>query len=163
KQVPVLGAATPLQLSVVIVKSAPAAPPPTETRMIGGIVLDANRAPVVGATVRVHGTAIQTVTGADGSFTLPGVAVADVALVVELAPDQTTLDVPLALSKGEQIVIEGRAPVIVKTNLANGASVIDDKDLNRVSAQTIDAAMTAKLAGSNIQANSGAPGGGAQL
>src|ERR1044072_5889964 len=64
KQVPVLGAATALQLSVVV---------------------DASRAPVAGATVRVHGTAIQTVTGADGSFTLPGVAVTEVALDIEAA------------------------------------------------------------------------------
>jgi TonB-linked SusC/RagA family outer membrane protein len=259
KQVPVLGAATPLQVSVVIVQPAPAAPPPVETRMVGGVVADASRAPLAGATVRVRGTAIQTSTASDGSFTLPGVATAEVTLdieapnqpptsvvvpsdkaavavtigenkgpaapttrtirgkvldpvskdpivaaqvqvvgtgavvfteadgsftiegapagavkldisapereshIVDITPDQTTLDVSLALARGEQIVIEGRAPVLVKTNLANGASVIDDKDLNRVSAQTLDAAMTAKLAGSNIQSNSGAPGGGAQL
>ncbi len=258
KQVPVLGAATALQLSVVIVKTA--APPPPETRMIGGVVSDPAHAPIAGATVRVHGTAIQTVTAADGTFTLPGVAVAEVALDIEapnqppasvtvpgdkaavavtlgeakVAPppptsrtihgkvvepiskdpiaaaqvqvvgsttvvfseadgtfviegaalgpvqldvtapeheshildvpaDKTTIDIPLALAKGEQIEIEGRAPVIVKQNQANGASVIDDKDLNRVSAQTLDDAMTAKLSGANMQSNSGAPGGGAQL
>lgn len=257
KQVAVLGAATPLQLNVVIVKPAPAAAPPTETRMIGGVVSDASHAPLAGATVTVHGTSIQTVTGADGSFTLPGVALAEVTLdvqapgqpattvtvpadkaavavsmggkpaapatrtirgkvldptskepitaaqvqvvgtgavvfteadgsftlpdlppgpvklditapeheshLLEVPPGQDTIDVPLALSKGEQIVIEGRAPVIVKSNQANGSSVIDDKDLNRVAAQTLDEAMTAKLSGANFQANSGAPGGGAQL
>ncbi|HEX8107012.1 MAG TPA: carboxypeptidase regulatory-like domain-containing protein [Kofleriaceae bacterium] len=259
KQVPVLGAATPLQLQVVIVRPAPAAPPPVETRRLGGVVGDAGHAPIAGATVTVHGTSIQAVTAADGSFALPGAPLGEVTLdvaapnqpptsvavpgdkpivaitagasaqpaaparrkitgkviepatkepiaaaqvevvgtdavvftgadgtfeldnlppgpvklditapeheshVLEVGPDQSTVDVPLALSKGEQIVIEGRAPVIVKTNLANGASVIDDKDLNRVSAQTLDAAMTAKLSGSNIQSNSGAPGGGAQL
>src|SRR5262245_9397844 len=59
KQVPVLGAATPLQVSVVIVKAAASAsaPAPAETRMVGGVVSDANHAPVGGATVRVHGTA----------------------------------------------------------------------------------------------------------
>lgn len=258
KQIPVLGATTPLQLSVVIVK--PAAPPPPETRMIGGVVSDPSRAPLAGATVRVQGTSIQTLTAADGTFTLPGVAVSEVVLEVEAAnqppatvtlprdkaavaitlgdvkpalaaptsrtirgkvidptsgepviaaeiqvvgspllvfseadgtfviegaapgpvqldvsapqhekrlvevpAEQDTVNVSLALTEGEQIVIEGRAPVIVKSNLANGASVVDDKDLNRVSAQTIDQAMTAKLSGANLQANSGAPGGGAQL
>jgi TonB-dependent starch-binding outer membrane protein SusC len=264
KQVPVLGANTALQMSITIVKPVAAAPPPppaSETRMVGGVITDASRAPVAGATVRVQGTDIQAITAADGSFTLPGVGTAEVALeisapnqppttvavpadravvavtmgaagpaapaapatrtvtgkvvdptsgepivaaqiqvvstgaviftdadgsfvvegvppgplrlditaperesrVLEVAADATTADVPLALSRGEQIVIEGRAPVIVKTNLANGASVIDDKELNRVSSQHLDAAMTAKVSGSNLQSNSGAPGGGAQL
>jgi TonB-linked SusC/RagA family outer membrane protein len=259
KQVAVLGAATPLQLQVVIVKPVAAAPPPSETRMIGGVVSDAARAPLAGATVTVHGTQIQTLTAADGSFTLPGVALGDVTLditaagqpattvtvpgdkaavavtigataekavaakrkvtgrvvdpvtkepiaaaqvqvgttgavvftepdgkfeidnlppgpvkldvtapehenrILEVPEGTETIDIPLALSKGEQIVIEGRAPAILKTNLANGASVISDKDLNRVSAATLDQAMTAKLSGANMQVNSGAPGGGAQL
>jgi TonB-dependent SusC/RagA subfamily outer membrane receptor len=65
--------------------------------------------------------------------------------------------------KGEQIIIEGRAPVIVKTNLRNGASVVDSEALSRVSAPEIDSALQGKLAGANLQFNSGAPGGGAQL
>ena len=261
RQVQLIGAATALQLQLTLVKpAAPLPPPPVETRMVGGVVSDSNRAPLAGATVRVHGTQIQTLTAADGTFTLPGVAVSEIVLDVEAAnqppatvtlpadkaavaitvgevkpvpaaptsrtirgkvvdptsgdpivgaqiqvvgtellafseadggfvlegvalgpvqldvgapehenrilavpADKATVDVPLGLAKGEQIVIEGRAPVIVKSNLASGASVIDDKDLNRVSAQTIDAAMTAKISGANMQSNSGAPGGGAQL
>jgi TonB-dependent SusC/RagA subfamily outer membrane receptor len=258
KQIPVLGAPTPLQLSVVIVRPPPA--PPPETRMIGGVVSDPSHAPLAGATVRVHGTSIEVLTAADGTFTLPGVPVGEVVLdveapnqppatatvpqdkaavaitlgevkqapppptsrtirgkvtdpvskepivaaqvqvvgtavivfsdedgnftidgaplgpvkldvtapeheshILEVPADKNSIDVSLALTKGEQIVIEGRAPVIVKTNQSSGASVIDDKDLNRVSAQTLDAAMTAKLPGANLQSNSGAPGGGAQL
>jgi TonB-linked SusC/RagA family outer membrane protein len=258
RQIQLVGAPTALQLNLTMVKPAP--PPPVETRMVGGVVSGPSHAPLAGATVRVRGTTIQTLTGPDGTFTLPGVAVAEVVLDVEApnqppatvtlpadkaavavtmgeakpvpaaptsrtirgkvvdpasqepivgaqiqvvgtgllafseadgtfviegvtlgsvqldigAPeheshildvpaDKATIDVSLALAKGEQIVIEGRAPVIVKANLANGASVIDDKDLNRVSAQNIDTAMTAKLAGANMQSNSGAPGGGAQL
>ncbi|HEX3762728.1 MAG TPA: SusC/RagA family TonB-linked outer membrane protein [Kofleriaceae bacterium] len=259
KQVPVLGATTALQLQIVLVRPAPAAPPPTETRMIGGVVSDAAHAPIAGATVRVHGTQIQGITAADGSFTLPGVALGDVTLDVEAPnqppasvvvptdkaavavtvgtaaappPPQTrtvhgkvtevsgeplaaaqvqvagipeatvftetdgtfvfenlpagkiTLDVtapeheshvlevpaskdtvliPLGLASGEQIVIEGRAPSITKGNITGGGSVISGKDLTRVSAPTLDDAMVGKLAGANLQANSGAPGGGAQL
>jgi len=54
-------------------------------------------------------------------------------------------------------VIEGRAPSITKENITGGGSVIDGKDLNRVSAATLDDAMVGKLAGANLQANSGAP------
>jgi TonB-linked SusC/RagA family outer membrane protein len=263
KAVPVLGAATALQLQVVVVKPQSAAPPPSAstTRSIGGVVTDAAHAPIANATVRVHGTQLGAVTGPDGAFTIPGVALGDVALdieaagqpatsvtvpsdkvavvvaigapqaggavaakrtikgtvrdpetkepivaaqveiaghadstvfteadgsftfenvpagritidvtaperesqVIEVAPGQDTVAVPLGLAKGEQIVIEGRAPSITKENITGGGSVVEGKDLTRVSAPTLDDAMTGKLAGANLQANSGAPGGGAQL
>ena len=255
KQVPVLNGNTPLQLSLVIVRPAPPAPP--ATRAIGGVVTDAQHAPIAGATVRVHGTELQVQTDADGSFTLPGVPATEVALDIEapnqppttatvaankaaiavtvgvapaaptsrsvhgkiidpttkepivaaqvqvagtetvvfteadgafaldglppgpvqlevtapehekrtinVAADQPTIDISLALVQGEQIIIEGRAPVIVKESLAHGSSTIGSKDLTRVSASTLDEAMQGKLAGANLQQNSGAPGGGAQL
>ena len=261
RQVNVIGAKTPLQMQLVLVRPAP--PPTPETRVIGGIVNDPNRAPVAGATVRVRGTELSTITEADGTFALPGVDVGDVildieapnqpalavsvpankgAVVVTVAATETTpdqppppparsirgtvtepstgepviaaqitvpatgavvftepdgtyvienvpegefqievtavghetrlvavdagqevVDVPIALAEGEQIIIEGRAPVIVKQNLANGASVVDNEALTRVTAPTVDAALQGKLAGANMQFNSGAPGGGAQL
>jgi TonB-dependent starch-binding outer membrane protein SusC len=260
KQVPVLGASTALQLQVVLVRPTPAAPPPVETRMIGGVVSDGSHAPVAGATVRVHGTEIRGITAADGSFSLPGVALGEVTLDVEAAnqppvsvvlpadraavavtvggapstpPPPTTrtvrgkvtetsgeplaaaqvqvagiqeatvftetdgtfvfenlpagkitlditapeheshvlevpagkdtVTIPLGLATGEQIVIEGRAPSITKENITGGGSVIKGADLTRVAAPTLDDAMVGKLAGANLQSNSGAPGGGAQL
>ncbi len=259
KQVPVLGAATALQLQVVLVRPTPAAPPPVETRMVGGVVSDAAHAPIAGATVRVHGTQIQTLTAADGSFTLPGGPLGEITIdveapsqpptsvvipadkaavvvtvgapatpapprtrsvrgkvtessgeplaaaqvqvagipdatvfteadgtfvfenlpagkitlditapehetqVVDVAPDKDSVAIKLGLATGEQIVIEGRAPSITKENITGGGSVIKGQDLTRVSAATLDDAMVGKLAGANLQANSGAPGGGAQL
>lgn len=256
KTVTILAARTALQMQLVLVK--PAAPTAPETRSIGGVVTDAQRAPIVGAVVKIRGTELQATTAEDGTFSIAGVAIADVTLDVEAAnqpptnllvsankaavviavgavappppatrtvtgrvvdpvsgegvvaaqvtvkatgevlfadaegnftvenvPDgplvleivgperetrvldvpagQTTVTVPLAIVQGEQIVIEGRAPVIVKSNIAGGASVVDDQALNRVSSSTVDSALQGKLPGANLQFNSGAPGGGAQL
>jgi TonB-dependent SusC/RagA subfamily outer membrane receptor len=262
RKVTIIGAKTALSLQVALVRPPPATGPPTRT--VGGIVLDANKAPVAGATVKVTGTALSATTGADGTFSIADVATSDVTLDVEVTgqppaqiavpaaksavvvtvgaagagepappapppprtitgkvmdpvtsepiaaaevtlkstgqvvfseadgtfklenvppgpavlavtgperesraidvgPDQTTVNVTLAVVQGEQINIEGRAPVIVKQNLANGASVVDDKALNRVSAPTLDSALQGKVSGANMQFNSGAPGGGAQL
>src|SRR5262249_53919435 len=132
------------------------------TRSVKGKVLDpTTKEPIVAAQVQAVGTGTVVFTDAEGLFTIdnlpPGPVKLDITApeheshLLEVAADQATVDVPLGLSKGEQIVIEGRAPEIVKTNLANGASVVDDKELNRVSAQTLDQAMTAKLSGANIQ------------
>ncbi|HZJ67931.1 MAG TPA: carboxypeptidase regulatory-like domain-containing protein, partial [Kofleriaceae bacterium] len=106
RQVPVLGANSALSLQLVIAKPAPVAPPPVETRMVGGVVSDGTHAPIAGATVRVKGTQIQTVTGADGSFTLPGVAIGEVILEVE-ASGQPAVTVPVAADKAAVVVTVG--------------------------------------------------------
>lgn len=149
-------------------------PPPATTRTVHGKVLEpTTNEPVAAAQVTVVATGQVVFTEADGSFTIENAVNAPFQIEVvagehetrlmEVPAGQDTLNVSLALAQGEQINIEGRAPVITKLNLANGASTINDKDLNRVSAEGIDSAMQGKLPGANLQFNSGAPGGGAQL
>lgn len=176
---PPVGRAVPADRAAVVVaigEASPEAPqpPPPAARTIRGRVVD----PVSGegipaAQVTVKGTGALIITEADGSFVIENAPAGVVLLDLEgpeRAPRQfeipagtDTPTIPLAQLEGEQIVIEGRAPVIVKQNLANGASVVDSDDLTRVSAAEIDSALQGKLAGSNLQFNSGAPGGGAQL
>ena len=149
-------------------------PTPTETRTLRGVVKETDTGePIIGATVIIPGTPFSAITDVDGSFVIEGVPEGPLTVEVaasfhetaltEIGPDQDNLDVALALTEGEQIIIVGRAPVIVKQNLAGGASVVDGEALTKVSAQTVDAALQGKVAGSNLQFNSGAPGGGAQL
>src|ERR1044071_3397851 len=109
RQIPVLGAATALSLQLVIAKPAPVAPPPVETRMVGGVVSDGAHAPIAGATVRVHGGDIQAVTGADGSFTLPGVAIGEVTLDVE-ASGQPAVGVAVPADRAAVVVTIGAPP-----------------------------------------------------
>jgi TonB-dependent SusC/RagA subfamily outer membrane receptor len=169
--------AVPADKSTVVVAvgaPAPEAPPQPVGRTVRGKVID----PVTGdgiaaAQVTLKATGAVTFTDGEGNFQFEGVAPGPVFLDLEgpereprsfeLAAGAESATIPLALLKGEQIVIEGRAPVIVKQSLASSASVVDSAELNRVSAATLDSAMQGKLAGSNIQTNSGAPGGGAQL
>jgi TonB-dependent starch-binding outer membrane protein SusC len=175
-------AATSDRSSFAIALQPSVAPEPTPTptpvpvsgkRSIAGRVTEADtNEPVIGATVTVKGTNIAAITDETGAFTVADVE-GPVTLVVQnvgyadqtivLGAEERGANVQMALSEGEQIFIEGRAPVIVKTNLANGASVVQGGDLNRVSAGTVEDAMQGKLSGANLQANSGAPGGGVQL
>ncbi len=174
---PATTAPAPADRAVIAVSlgAAPATPPPAPTsRKVEGRVIDpVSKEGIAGAQVEVKGTGQIAFTEADGSFVLDALPLTVVQLEVTMAeretrliqvdPAQQKVTIPLGLAQGEQIVIEGRAPVIVKQNLANGASTIDSANLNRVSADTLDTAMTGKLAGANLQFNSGAPGGGAQL
>jgi TonB-linked SusC/RagA family outer membrane protein len=149
-------------------------PPAGPTRAIAGKITETtSKEPVAGATITVQGTDLAAITEADGTFVLDGVS-ADAATleisgpnheVVELvlAPGRREVNLEVTPIVGETIVITGRAPVLMKQNLANGASVVNDRDLNRVSSQTLDTALTGKVSGANIQNNSGAPGGGTQL
>jgi TonB-linked SusC/RagA family outer membrane protein len=155
------------------------AAPPTDTpapvagRTIRGRVTDTANDSVAGATVQVVGTELLAITDENGEFQLDGVGEGDVLLEVQSggygtqrisAPAGVASVSPvLKFEAGEEIYITGRAPVIVKNNLANGASVVNDQDLNRVSAATLDTALTGKISGANMQQNSGAPGGGTQL
>jgi TonB-linked SusC/RagA family outer membrane protein len=153
------------------------APPPDapRTRSLRGKLTEAlSGEPVIGATVTVRGTENTALSDENGAFQLDNVLLEDVTLDVEaegyknaqitaLATATEVLGIVDFAAATEQIVIEGRAPVIVRSNLANGASVVSDEDLNRVSASTVETAMVGKVSGANLQSNSGAPGGGQQL
>lgn len=158
----------------IVVGQAPEQPAAPQTRKVIGRVVDPEtKEPVAGAQILVPANGQVIFTEIDGSYVVEDAPLGPFEIEVsaggretrsvQVPAGQTAFDVPLAIVEGEQIVIEGRAPAILKQNLANGASVIDDEHLNRVSSATVDAAMQGKLAGANLQFNSGAPGGGAQL
>jgi TonB-linked SusC/RagA family outer membrane protein len=139
----------------------------------GKVQEDVAQAPIPGATVTVKGTDLGAITDADGVFTIEN-APAD-ALVLQIsgpgyedrelavAIDQQEVAVSLAPATSEEIIIVGRAPQIIRQNLANGASVVKGEEITEVSAQTVDDALQGRISGANIQSNSGAPGGGIQV
>jgi TonB-linked SusC/RagA family outer membrane protein len=139
----------------------------------GKVQEEVTQEPIPGATVTVKDTDLGAITDVDGSFLIENVPPGQVTLHISgvsyqerevvLAPDQQQLTVALALGRAEEILIVGRAPQIIRQNLANGASVVKGEELNEVSSQTIDSALQGRISGANIQSNSGAPGGGIQI
>src|SRR5262249_13656042 len=122
--------------------------------------------------VTVKGTQVSAFVGADGTFTLAGVPAGAVVLEVDspghgrkevpVTADQTSVRIPMEI-QAEVITIHQRAPQIIKTNLANGSSVVPGEAVSRSAPQTVESSLSGKVAGANIQSNSGAPGGGLQV
>lgn len=148
------------------------------TKVVAGTVTDATTGrPLVGAEVFVPGTrgsanaTYGTVTGADGKFTLrvpesaTRVSVQLIGYKAQELPITNPMTVALATDvlNLDQIVVTGQATGVSKKNLANAVSVVNANELDQVPAASIENQLYGKVAGANIQSNSGAPGGGNEI
>jgi TonB-dependent starch-binding outer membrane protein SusC len=145
-----------------------------QQREIRGTVTTVQGAPLAGVSVQVFGTMTGTITAANGVFTIavPG---GDARLRVSMIGYKTQ-DVPVPAGQSavtvrlaedvlnlEALVVTGQATTTARRNLANAVATVGAQELERVPAQTVDKALQGKIAGANIQTNSGAPGGGVQV
>jgi len=145
-------------------------------RTVTGRVTDAVSGGVVGSpSISVIGTAISTVGAVDGTFVLRNVPAGDVTLLVrrlgyrrrEIQLPARQSEVEIALDPDalrlEDLVVTGQVTGIERRNVANAVATVEAEDLVRAPAATIERTLQGKVAGANIQANSGAPGGGVQV
>ena len=144
-----------------------------QTRTVTGTVTDVETSePIRGAQISVRGNpTLGTVARDNGAFTI-SVPAQDVVLVVrrigypmkEVAVSASTSTVNITMRKDvlnlEQVVITGQASAVSRRNLANSVATVDAEDLTRVPATSIEHALQGKIAGAQIQQNTGAPGGG---
>ena len=146
-----------------------------QTRRVSGRVTEqAGGGPISSATVVVVGTAIGTVTSADGIFSLNAPENATQIRIRRIGYQPKTVvltqganDVVVQLTKDvlelDKQVITGTVTTISSQNAANAVAVVSGEQLNRAPTPTIENALQGKIAGAIITTNSGAPGGGAQV
>ncbi len=146
-----------------------------QTRVVTGRATDALTGdPVVGAEISVPNTTIRAFVQDDGTFTL-GVPVGQVQLLIRrigykrylltVPASQSTVEAQLErdVLELEEVVITGVATGVSRQNLANAIAKVDGDDISAVSSQSVEDALQGKVAGADIQRNSGAPGGGLQI
>ena len=152
-----------------------ALPLAAQSRIITGQVTDSLTGdPVTGGLVTVRVTGATASIRRDGTFAVSSPAGTFLLQVsslgfrgreVQVEAAQTVVEVALArdVFRLEEIVITGQATGISRQNLANAVATVSGDDLERVPAQSLEHALQGRVAGADIQTNSGAPGGGAQV
>ncbi|MBB4638809.1 SusC/RagA family TonB-linked outer membrane protein [Longimicrobium terrae] len=145
-----------------------------QQRQITGTVTGPDRQPIAAASVRIAGSQRGVNTDAQGRFVLPAPA-GDASISVSRI-GFTTRTVAVPAGQGEvavqlqqdilnleAVVVTGQATAVRRQNLANSVAVVSGDNLQGAPAQTVERALQGKVAGANIAANSGAPGGGLQI
>jgi len=141
-------------------------------KTLKGKVIDSAGIPLPGVTVYFKGTTSGTITNADGTFVLPVVENAKTLIISfvgletkEIAiGEQTVFDVTLSEGtiKLEEVIAIGYG-VQKKESVTGAISGVSSKDLERVHASTVSAALAGKLAGVSFRMADGRPGSSANI
>lgn len=127
---------------------------------------------LAGVNVVVEGTTTGTITDVQGKYRLqtseqaPTLVFSFIGYLqqsVQLSQGQTNVNVTLEedVTNLEEVVVTGLASSVKRSNLANSVETVNASELaETTSPQTLDNALYGKLAGVNMTANGGAPGGG---
>lgn len=146
-----------------------------QQRRIRGTVTDATDGhPISGAVVTVREGRGLAQTGDDGKYvlTVDSGAVRLLARAVGYGPANVSAAAadsvvdfklksdPLQL---QAVVVTGQATNVSRRLATTSTSLVTGDQVTTVPATSVDKALQGKIAGANIQTNSGAPGGGAQI
>jgi TonB-linked SusC/RagA family outer membrane protein len=152
-----------------------ARPAAAQTRIVTGRVTDSLTGELVtSGQVSVAGTTLTTTIKDDGTFTL-AIPTRDVSLslrsigfkrrdvAVPAAENSVAVKLERDYFQLEAIVVTGQATGVEKKNLANAVATVTSEQVAKVPATTVEAALQGKMAGVQLQENSGAPGGGMRV
>lgn len=141
----------------------------------GRVTAEDTGAPIAAAQVGLLGTTRSVQTDAQGNFRI-SVPQGEVQLRIQnfgyrardvtVAAGQSSVQValPVDVLNLEGIVVTGQSTTVQRRNLANAVASIPAEQVGGApSSETVEKMLQGKVAGSNIEQNSGAPGGGVQL
>jgi TonB-dependent starch-binding outer membrane protein SusC len=138
-----------------------------QTKTVTGKITDATGSPLLGISVTIKGTLSGTTTAEDGTFklTVPenatlvfsGVGYESTEMAVR---NRNVFDVRLTteIKALSEIVVTGTGVATEKKKLSIDVASVGTKDLSKSAILSIDQALVGKVAGAQIQLNSGEPG-----
>ena len=138
---------------------------------VRGRITDANGAGIPDASVSIKGTKNGTRTSADGSFKLsakPGAALVISAIGFEsreVVASQDNINISLAQDiRGlSEVVVTGVGVATSKKKVAIDVASLSGKDVAKSTMGSVEQALIGKVAGAQVQINSGTPGTGATI
>ena len=145
-----------------------------QRRITGRVVEEGGNVPLASVSITVPGTNVGVVTGDNGTFTLL-VPSGDVQLNARrigyrrrsftVGANQSDAQVVLERDpyRLETQIVTGAATTVARQNVANDVGLVTADQLARVPAASIENALAGKIAGAQVIANGGAPGGGNQI
>ena len=136
---------------------------------VKGVVTDANREAIIGASIQEKGTTNGTITDFDGNFVLE-VSSADATLVISYVGMQT-VQLPLAGSTQVNVVLKEDQEVLEEVvvigygtqkrkDLTTAVSSVDTENLDKIPITSAAQAMQGKAAGVTVVKPNGQPGAG---
>jgi TonB-linked SusC/RagA family outer membrane protein len=159
---------------VVASLAATAAPVLAQRRITGRVTDQASGLPIASVTVTVSGTTTGALTNDQGAFTLP-VPEGPTTLLLRrigyerrllpVGPTESTVAVMLVrdVLRLETEVVTGTATAVSRRNAANDVAQVSAEQIAAVPSSSVESALAGRVAGAQIVANSGAPGGGNQV
>ena len=141
--------------------------------VVNGRVTDPQNNPIPNATITVQGTRTSTQSDMNGAFSI-SIPNAGAKLVVSsigfgsktvtVADAQRGIRLDEDVSKMSEVVVTGLASNVKRSNAANSVATLNSRELAGVTRPpTLDGAISGKVAGAQVNANSGAPGGGLSM
>ena len=146
-----------------------------QQRTLTGVITRAEDGrPLPDAVVTLAGKAAGAQSDARGHFSLdiPDGAVRVLVRAIgykrqdlPIAADQSDISVAMVqdVFNLEEVVVTGQATETDRRSSTTSTAVVDGADVSQVQAQSVDRALQGRIAGANIQTNSGAPGSGVQV